>query len=346
MSSVCTAADSAADSAVASAKPPASTARSRNAAVDVLKGLAIVGVVLHHVENPRFDATTLDYLRMLRHAVCWSVLAFLMVAGYLQGKSRRTISKRDLIVARARRLLGPYVILAIVYAIIRALIEALSRGTHLKLNHDYQFSLGTLVKSIVTVDSNLIGPQLYFFPLLLIVSGVLILFPGAMSDRRRNQAILAISTLGATAVLLLRGTASTGFSWEMIVLGVAQFTLGFYAAKYPDDRVWPWVFTALMAVVAISTGRVTAWAMTAPWPLFALCQLAPAPRPLVYLGEASGTIFAYHTPFILQPILVGFWIAGWHSFLGVMAAVAVTLAICCLLHAAISRSPRLAWMRI
>jgi acyltransferase len=52
------------------------------------------------------------------------------------------------------------------------------------------------------------------------------------------------------------------------------------------------------------------------------------------VGEAAGTIFAYHTPFILQPLLIiaaglptfGFRIAG------ALTAIAIVIAVCAILH--------------
>lgn len=51
------------------------------------------------------------------------------------------------------------------------------------------------------------------------------------------------------------------------------------------------------------------------------------------LGEASGTIYAYHTPFVLQPLVIGstFLPARW-ILPGLLASVVVTMLLCTWLH--------------
>lgn len=88
----------------------------RQAAVDVLKGWAIVGVVLHHVRNRRFDAEVQANLLVVMQVAACAVYAFLFGSGFLQALSRRTEAAGVFIVRRAHRLLVPYLWLGVLYA--------------------------------------------------------------------------------------------------------------------------------------------------------------------------------------------------------------------------------------
>lgn len=68
--------------------------------------------------------------------------------------------------------------------------------------------------------------------------------------------------------------------------------------------------------------------------------------PAKVLGQASGSIFAFHTPFMLQPLLIFQFKAQVPQYANVAISVSVTLALCVVVHKVLHRFEALRWLRV
>ncbi len=329
----------------------------RQAAVDVLKGLAIVGVVLHHVRNRRFDADVQASLLVVMQVAAWAVYAFLFGSGYLHALSRRTEAAGIFIGRRAQRLLVPYLWLGVLYAGVFQLIQSLGLV-------DYDTAriapgLVGKVKSLLLCDQeHVIGEQLYFFVLLFGISSLFVL----LLEISRSSWVLAwiagVLLVGMGGLMIARPLPlpATGMSLEVWVGGMFQYVLGFLVGRSRDALTrWKWGVGAgfgvavLLALMNRAAGY--SWALLfVPLALFLLLSRVPEGShwlalPKV-LGQASGSIFAFHTPFMLQPLLILQFKAQVPQYANVAISVGVTLALCVAIHKVLHRFEALRWLRV
>lgn len=153
--------------------------RYRVAEIDVLKGIAILFVVLIHsiggyVANlhPFQVFTELPiWLRIIQSALLGAVPTFIFASGFLYGLSRTTkciSSQGDMtkyIVRRAERLLTPYAMFSFLYIIIRILVDKVSP---VPVNEIYTVSISNIIFMGLGFGSP--APHLSFLILLFIIS--------------------------------------------------------------------------------------------------------------------------------------------------------------------------------
>jgi acyltransferase len=336
--------------AVAAVRVPAV----RDARVDFVKGIAIVGVVLHHVMNRRFGAGFLHTIERVVDGFAWAVFAFIFVSGYLYGRSslRRQKPVWREVADRGRRLLVPYVWLAVSYAVLFQLIQRF-RLVDFDASHFPATLAGKLTAAVWLKP---VGDQLYFFVLLFACSAVVMLSRSWSGTERRFSIGLAIlGVAGAAWVLAVdpKGMPTTGLTPRTLVLGTIQFGLGAAYGRTADSRWWRWVapgvvLAALGACVACGSWRPVHLAV--PLALFVACGALPRGvvgwRPVAVLGVASATIFAFHIPFVLHPMLVIFHKGGMGEWLNVATAVCVTLLACVGIHRVLWRYQWCRWVRV
>jgi fucose 4-O-acetylase-like acetyltransferase len=138
----------------------------------VLKGLAIVGVVFQHILNRRFDERTLDWLSAFAGLFGWCVLLFLATAGWLHSLS---VEKREKPLlgyagARAKRLLLPWLGLILFYSGCWHCLQLMGVGD-VATRQDLTF-WGKVHYSLL-LNSGSVADQLYFLPVLFLISGLL-----------------------------------------------------------------------------------------------------------------------------------------------------------------------------
>lgn len=295
-----------------------------------LKGVAIAGVLLHHIQNRKFSAEITGQLNVLSEIFAWCVLLFIATSGWLHGASEekkgRTI--RDFILNRCRRLLLPFLLLIVLYAAIRQGLQlfGLQDGGG-RISPRFITKVLESFPFIPGVPYNPVAGQLYFLPLLFVISCVThtvhVLFDA--------RGVLACSLLSLSAgVYFTPDAPNTGFSLGMILFGLFCYSAGF--AMYR----WRAVKNRSIGVVLISVAVVCVLGLAGlpkVVPLLLLecmyfSRLGSVPL-LDKVGEASGTIYAYHSPFILNPLIIlvtrcpkGF------QLIGVVAAVIISIAMC------------------
>ncbi len=296
-----------------------------------IKGLAIIGVVYHHLGGRRTEPGLSNEEFILVFIFHWCVLAFIMVSGYLQAlsdsKKQRTFPE----FARTRvvRLLVPFVLLVFFYSCVWQLLQTLHiPNIATKIPLDF---LGKLESALWPVNSQ-VAEQLYFFPLLFGVSILLVIV----------QKLLGIYGMWAAAIIpavpgmIYYPTELTGFLWGVFLWSISFYACGYLLFHYRDRK------TAIRLTLLIYTGALVAvddWlGLVISVPLWLLAEgatlrLDRVPL-LVKLGEASGTIYIYHTPFLVRFLVltVGFFPVGPLQFLSVNLDAWISISLCYLLY--------------
>lgn len=151
--------------------PRPETMPAKDKAILVIKAIAIIGVVLHHITNRRLPADTRTIVDVGPQIFSWAVLAFFACAGWLHGQSEARSPKTltAFVSQRAKRLLLPFAVLTLIYATVWQVLACLPiPGIGVKLAPDF----GTkLVQSLPwRGDYQPVAEQLYFLPLLFVIS--------------------------------------------------------------------------------------------------------------------------------------------------------------------------------
>jgi hypothetical protein len=273
----------------------------RDRTILALKGLAIIGVVYHHLSNRRTAPEIVGWEAIITCAFDWCVLAFICISGYLQAlsdsKKQRTFP--DFSRTRFLRLLVPFFLLLVFYSCIwQALQAAHIPNIAVKIPPDF---LGKL-KSGLWPNHSQVAEQLYFFPLLFGISIVLVIV----------QRILRLPGIWAAAVIAgAWGLASfpedfTGFHKGVFIWGIFFYAAGYLLFHYRDRKTA--IRVALLVATAVLIGGSGFDGFIRCIPLWLLAEGATigidrVPL-LVKLGDASGTIYVYHTPFLVRFLVI------------------------------------------
>ncbi len=316
---------------------PPKGARARLAGVDALKGLAIVGVLLAHMDfRGRFDAAALAWVARGQAALGWCVLAFFFAAGLLAPAPRDTAGLGDFLIRRFRRLIVPCVVFGITYRVLIAGLAALKVGS---IRPDTPWSGLGLVEFLLRP----MGPQFYFMPYLFAIA-----LAGALLELAGGVRALAFA--GAAACL----AAVWAAPGPLAPYGAAADLIPYYAAAYGMGRALspkgpgrdglalaPWL-AFLGAACLLQGARVPAYTL-APAPLYlALTALPRADRLLerTRLGRYSGGIYVWHAP-LLMPALSLVCARYLQGAPLVAALLTLTILACVLIQKGVSR---VAWL--
>ena len=295
------------------------------------KGLAIIGVVFHHIANRRLTVEAGDWTREMIFLFDWCVFAFFCGSGYLQAlsDSRKHRSFGEFARVRFSRLIVPWVLLALFYTCLWQGVQAL-HFANIGVRVPPTF-VGKLEDVFWPVDST-VAQQLYYFPLLFAVSLVLVVV----------QLRLGVGGMGASAwIAAVVGLAYfphdfTGFSWGVLVWALSFYSCGYLLFRYrAEKRALRAALIAFTVIVILFSGVygvircIPLW-LLAEGPAIRLDRAPLLPR----LGEASGTIYIYHTPFVIMPLAISAsYLPGpFAQFAGLMLAAAVAIAICCVIY--------------
>jgi hypothetical protein len=304
----------------------------RDGAILLLKALAILGVVFHHLQNRRLDPQASVWVGELIHAFDFCVLLFLAISGFLHAASdgRKPRSWLAFAHSRVTRLVLPFVALVLAYAGIWQLIQ---RSGLMQLQGRLPSGfLDKVLFSLWPIEDRSVAEQLYFLPLLFLLSlGVHALW------RAAGRAGVAVGCGAAllAGIALYPHAHTTGFNLGVAVWGLFAYAAGFLLQQRPPAR-GAWLFGVAFAIaLGALLGRD---ALPRALPIVLLCAAKPLPgRNLGWLGavgEASGTVFAYHTPFLLQPLVIVMTrLPDWRAqLLGVLLAAAIAIALTTALH--------------
>lgn len=261
----------------------------RNHTVDFLKCICIVGVVLHHCSNRRLLPEVQNVFSYAAYLTDWCVIAFIGLSGFLEGK-RLAPDKdlKDFIVRDCKRLLTPFVLLSVLYCSLFQIADLC--GFALRSSVSSTFT-GKLLDTLLCRESG-IAEQLYFLPLLLTIRF-------ACRFASRIIPYLFVVTTGYI-MYFVDEVHLTGFSQVTCFLGLLAYILGLTASK----NVKLALIVALVAGISIGV-KGHNWQILIGLLLSTSAPLCTINVPLCNLiGSAAGSIFAYHTPLLLQSSLV------------------------------------------
>ena len=282
----------------------------RNHTVDFLKCICIVGVVLHHCSNRRLLPEAQNIFSYAAYLTDWCVIAFIGLSGFLEGK--RLAPGKDLKASLTRdckRLLIPFITLSFIYSALFQIVDLC--GFTLRSSVSSTFT-GKLLDTLFCRESG-VAEQLYFLPLLLIIK-IACLFTS------RILPYLFVITTGSI-MWFVDEVHLTGFSQVTFLLGLLAYILGLTAAN--NIRL---AFTVALATGISIAIRGNNWQVLIALLLSSCAPLCKINVPLCNLiGSASGTIFAYHTPVILQSSLVG--ISRIHGIVGQCIAIVIAVSL-------------------
>jgi acyltransferase len=295
-----------------------------------IKGLAIIGVAFHHIANRRLDPHATEWLKVLIVLFDWCVLAFFCISGYLQAlsDSKKVRSIWEFTQVRFNRLLVPYILLILFYSCIWQMVQAFHiPNIGVKIPADF---IGKLRDSLWPVD-NQVAQQLYFFPVLFAVSFLLVIIQSRLGLLGMWAAALITSGIG----LKFFPDSFTGFTLGVFVWAIFFYAAGYlffhYRTKKTSLRFALLAFTLLLIIFNGYPGLVRSVPL---WLLAegALIRLDHAPL-LGRLGDASGTIYIYHTPFIIQPLAIAatYLHGPLAQFIGCLFAAFIAIGVCYLL---------------
>jgi acyltransferase len=299
--------------------------------VQALKGLAIIGVVLFHITNRRFDQQVIGWMHDIIILFGWCVLGFFCVSGYVQAlsDSRKNKSVLEFTRNRFQRLLIPFFILVFVYSCLWQVVQAFHVG-ELGKTVPPGF-LAKLEQAVWPVDSQ-VAQQLYFFPLLFGISLVLIV----VQKRLGLYGMWTAAVVGFAVGTAFYPNNFTGFNGGVFLWGIGFYSAGYLLFHHRNDvigiRMVLFVVTLLLMVFNGEHGLIRCIPL---WLLAEGHALRFDRLPLLgRLGDASGTIYIYHTPFIIQPLVIAATLLPGAplQFTGALLAAAVAIAICCAIY--------------
>jgi hypothetical protein len=252
------------------------------------------------------------------------------VSGYLQAlsDSKKTRTFFEFTRIRMIRLLLPFVVLVVFYSCIWQALQAFHfPNVGVRIPKDF---LGKLEQGLWPLDS-MVAQQLYFFPLLFGISIVLVVTQKSLG----LFGMWAAAVLAAGYSLVFYPTYFTGFYGAVFLWGISFYAAGYLLFHYRDRkkaiRVLLLFLTLLFYAVDGYLGliRVIPLWLLSEGPAMGLDRSSF----LAWLGEASGTIYIYHTPFIVLPLVIAatYLPGAAAQYCGILLATAITIALCCLI---------------
>lgn len=307
-----------------------------------IKALAIIGVVLVHSANRRLDADSREILFAIMIGFRWCVLAFFAASGWLHALSESKAEKPVIgfIASRTRRLLLPFLVFVLLYSAAWEAVEALALFD-LRDSRPESFH-GKVTTALWPMGSEIAG-QLYFLPFLFVVSTMIHVALRAAGGR----AIVALAILSfLTAVAFFPHTPGTGMHLGVLVWGIFSYAAGYLLFLHRDGRQRICVLLVCAAILLFWIGPAGLLKLV---PLVLVAGAGALHlkvwRPLTFVGDASATIFAYHSPFLQGPLLIAASMLPGVALqvFGALTATAVTIAVCCGLYHGL-RNTALRWM--
>jgi len=300
----------------------------RIAELDILRGVAIVGVlVLHSSFQGRFTEETLAVQGVLARFFDWAVLAFFFSSGFLHDQSAPvaiTLKKRTW------SLLVPFLVYNGLYNLCFVAGEVMR----------------WIPAGMVEVNSKLLvtglfhSPafQLYFLPYLFVISiGVCGLDRLTQRHHRSGYAMVLLLVL---AFYIVRGypEASHGSALDKLPLYLAAFLIGVICAPfYKEPIAKPWMIAVGLVVVlgVLVLSHLPVVSLAVPALLVGLARAIPKianSKLLLSMGVMSGSIYVWHTPLVLPAVTRLLAHCGVPSLFNLFGSIGLTLVTCMLLR--------------
>jgi len=303
----------------------------RSGLIDVVRGIAIVGVVLIHSGfQSRFDPPTLSVCAFLSVLFDWAVLAFFFLSGLLLDE-RQTFAV--FLKKRTCSLLVPFVFYSLFYNLAFGIIQALTD----KHFFGYQWKVSLLWLGWFQSPAF----QLYFLPYLFIIAVSLFCLCRLISPRWHGWMLIA-GLAGMVALYQTIGwpEQSHGSEWTKLPLYFTAFLFGVVGRTIPRDR--PKLPVILLCVIgfglALVSHHMCLWSLFVPPLLFLAVSKVRSltnSKLLQAIGRSSGAIYLWHTPILLPTLTTLLALSQVPAMVNFVLSVILTITFCILLrHAA------------
>lgn len=280
-----------------------------NSGIDFLRHLFAIAVIAQHMSsNTRYSiATNLQLLK----AVDWidgAVIGFFMISGYLFVAPQNILAYWR---KQGVRLMGPFFIFSIVYAVALA---ALGKASVVE----------GLLKTVTLQGA---GMQLYYLPFLFLVTVVYATFERTLR-LETGLVALFLAVLASGTAFMLPTVSSTGSDSKLLPLYVAAFLIGrFFAERKKSGPIFGSLLTVVGGALVLGFQDARFFDFAGVVVLFgAVISLAPI-LPNSRL-PGSGGIYLLHTPvtnFAVSTLLVAFSVT---QGLNIVASIVITYILC------------------
>ena len=311
-------------------QPIEMTKRGRIPELDILRGVAIVGVlVLHSSFEGRFTSETMAVQAIMARLFDWAVLAFFFSSGFLHDRS---VPFAVVLKKRFLSLLVPFFIYNAFYNLCFFGMAAMS-GFH---SGAFELKVNPQVLGMILFQSPAF--QLYFLPYLFLIS-IAVSALEKLSGRRYQWAYAAILAL-VMLFYLDRGypQMSHGADIYNLPMYIAMFMIGIISRPFIEKPLaGPGVILlALVGVLGLLFfSRSCVVSLLVPPLLTAVAAGIRAIRQsklLLLMGSVSGSIYVWHTPLLLPAITRLLAGCGIPSMFNLFGSIILTLATCLLLR--------------
>ena len=278
----------------------------------------------------------------------WCVMAFIFVSGFLYTQSVGNEKKGfvQYFWQRCHRLLVPWILLIFLYACVwEALQLAIPNFGLQAIPKTFKDKLFCSFFPIYkTPGMYPVAEQLYFFPLLFAIQ--MLCHAAFLIGEKRGLIILIalFFCLGFSLYPQVGNSGTTGFSYNTFVWGVVLYGLGClkYFLKSRSFCLYLLIALVLSALLA-SPITVVKFVPVILFECFQRVNVGSY-KVFTYLGKASGTIFVYHTPFVLTPmILISSMLPPQFQVLSILISIFITIFGLTVFHSYLSATP---WRRI
>lgn len=305
----------------------------KDTAILSLKAIAIVGVVTHHILNRRIDPQAHEWLEIYPY-FSWAVLLFFAVSGWLhalsQEKRGRTFGQ--FLAVRVQRLALPFIAVVILYSILWQVLQV--TGVFQPEARVPSGFLQKIVYSLWPVNQT-VADQLYFLPMLCVIS---IGAHGLVCIGGRRLIAVGTGLALLLGLVFFPTSPNVGFLPGVWAWGSFCYGAGFLIRTNKSSHLF-WTCVGLLALAIFIRAGWDGWAKVLPIILLGAMYWLKLDRMkfLHPLGEASGTVYIYHQPFLLQGLLIGVsMIPVWQlQVVGVYGAAAFDILICSLYYFAV-----------
>jgi hypothetical protein len=275
----------------------------KNYTVSLAKGIGIFGVVAHHLANRRFAESERPWIGLIGDISGWAVPLFIVVAGYLHGLSELTLTqnKPHFLISRIKRLIVPYILISFIYAVLYCLLITFGALSDPSVNNPKWYMLWF---SSLTLNSG-IGEQLYFLPLLFFISTASFFILSICQNRASLAVVVSFLVFITLTFLPKYESPIFQWSWQHISVCILIYLVGHQLSNGRTYEALYFAAASFACVLLLNFKLHDYYNFVFALALFSgLLSLSMRIRYIEVVGDASGTIFLYHTPFFIQSLLV------------------------------------------
>ncbi|MDA7877733.1 acyltransferase family protein [Akkermansiaceae bacterium] len=302
--------------------------KERLTAIDSLRGIAILGVMVLHSD---LEGLTDPARRAILGVFDWSVLAFLLISGYLQNYE---IPLTHVFRKRFVGLIIPFIVYNVVYNLFFLVFESPGIAPALGI------SVAKLEVGQPWWCWAFVSPafQLYFLPYLFAITilshGVL----GRFSETTRKKSAGVILVLLPLLYLISPiPVISHGASLAVVPFYMASFLLGgLLRLSRIWHRRWAVAFSGVILALLIFCSSLfphpgLSLAIVGVLFIFVMNTWTGVNADgsgMALLGRCSGSIYLWHTPLLMPAVSAGLFACGFISSLTWLLNIGISLAIC------------------